>query len=446
MIFKKLFPKSLYKRFIIIIAFPIIIIQLVSLYVFYYTHLDIVSKHMSQINAGEINFIVKNYDNLSKNNLINNISQNFKINITRTNFADYNSSKNISQIKPKAANSYSKFTNQLLTYKIYLIDIKQINDKQISFIVKHENQIFKFGMAIKKIIPSRAAIFIFWLIFTSSLVLIISIIFVKNQIKFLKQLKDSAEKYGRGHDEENIRPSGSEEIRSLGLSFIRMRDRIKRQVTQRTEMLSAVSHDLRTPLTRIKLQLAMMPKTKEIDELKVDIEDMENLVEEYLEFAKTENIEKPTNIMISEFLQNQIINPYLKINKNIKTTIDLSNKIYAEFRVVSLKRALNNLLDNAFNFAKIVEFKVRKSNRNLIITIEDNGPGIPLKERKNVLKPFYQIDNSRNLDKKSSSNYKSKGSGLGLAIANDNISSQGGRIKLSKSQLGGLKVTIYLPL
>lgn len=441
MIFKKLFPKSLYKRFIIIIALPIIIIQLVSFCVFYYNHLAAVNKNLGQMNAAEIKFIIKNYKKLQLNNLLTTILQDLNINVKPVK----SDSKHLANIK-KVIYPYQKFREQLSIAGINLINIKKTSNKAIAMIIQYQDQFFKIDMATKKITPSRVNIFIFWLICTSLTLLFISIIFVKNQIKFLKQLKDSAEKYGRGLVDENIRPSGSEEIRSLGLSFIRMRDRIKRQVTQRTEMLSGVSHDLRTPLTRIKLQLEMLPKSKAINELKVDIEDMENLIEEYLEFAKTENIEKPTNILISEFLQNQIINPYLRRGKNINTSIDLGDKICAEFKIISLKRALNNLLDNAFNFADIVDFKTRKSNRNLIITIEDNGPGIPLKERNNVLKPFYQIDNSRNLDKKSSNNYKSKGSGLGLAIANDNISSQGGRIKLSKSQLGGLKVIIYLPL
>jgi two-component system osmolarity sensor histidine kinase EnvZ len=281
---------------------------------------------------------------------------------------------------------------------------------------------------------------------TALITAIISIIFLRNQIRSIRNLSESAEKFGRGLDAPNFKPSGSQEIRSLSLSFIKMKERVMRQISQRTDMLSAVSHDLRTPLTRMKLQLAMMNQSEEITDLKHDISDMEKLVNEYLDFARGDDKEKNDLVKIRDFLQTKIINYYAKINKKIGDFIELSPDLEMPIKKLALKRALINLVDNAFNYGNLVNLSATLSSTNLIITIDDNGPGIPAIERSNVLKPFYRIDNSRNLDKKTASDFSSGGSGLGLSIAMDAITSHGGHMKLSDSPLGGLRVTIFLPI
>ena len=219
-----------------------------------------------------------------------------------------------------------------------------------------------------------------------------------------------------------------------------------RQISQRTDMLSAVSHDLRTPLTRMKLQLEMMPQSQEIADLKSDISDMEKLVNEYLDFARLDEKEKNSDVKIREFLQEKIVDYYAKMNKQIINFIDLEDDLVISIKKLSLKRALVNLVDNAFNYSSEVSILAAVSSSNLMITIDDNGPGIPKDERSNVFKPFYRIDNSRNLDKKMLQGLSGGGSGLGLAIAMDAITSHGGRIKLSDSHLGGLRVTIFIPV
>ena len=222
-----------------------------------------------------------------------------------------------------------------------------------------------------------------------------------------------------------------------------MKERVLRQISQRTDMLSAVSHDLRTPLTRMKLQLEMMTDSPEIVDLKSDVSDMEKLINEYLDFARFDDKEKTKSVNIKEFLQEKIINYYGKMNRIIINKIDLDGNFVLELRKLAFKRAIINLVDNAFNYGKQVMLTASINKDNLLIVVEDDGPGIPEIERENVFKPFYRIDNSRNLDSKSSSG----GSGLGMAIAFDAIVAHGGSIKLSDSKdLNGLRVEISIPL
>jgi two-component system osmolarity sensor histidine kinase EnvZ len=219
-----------------------------------------------------------------------------------------------------------------------------------------------------------------------------------------------------------------------------MKERIIRQISNRTDMLSSVSHDLRTPLTRMKLGLELMQESPESQDLKQDVNDMEKLIDEYLNFAKGDDKEKPKKVKMKNFLEDKIIKYYHKINKEIGSSINIKDDFEMPIRFLALKRALINLIDNGFNYGTKVLLNASINNNNLIITIDDNGPGIPESEKENVFKPFYRIDNARNLD-------KAGGSGLGLAIAMSGIAAHGGRIKLSQSQLiGGLRVIIYLPI
>ena len=223
-----------------------------------------------------------------------------------------------------------------------------------------------------------------------------------------------------------------------------MKERIVRQISQRTDMLSAVSHDLRTPLTRMKLQLEMTKNSAEdVAELQQDINDMEKLIGEYLDFARHEEREKARPVHLHEFLQEKIINYYVRMNKEIETRLNVPVDFEMPLKKLALKRALINLIDNAFNYGDKVMFSASLSQNNLMILIDDNGPGIPENERHNVFKPFYRIDNSRNLDK---SQKAGGGSGLGLAIAMDAVTSHGGRMRLGDSSLGGLRVLIHIPI
>ncbi len=452
MILKKFVPKSLYGRFLLIIVLSTLVVQLVSIYVFYYTHLDVISKHMARGVIEEMLFVQKSINKPGYQTLLEDLSQNTGLQFSfeqrrrlkRKKIADSDWRKNkfYKYVNP-LIDPYNRFKSELESHNLKPYEIFENHDDDfITVKVQARQGLISFDVPIKRIASSSAYVFTFWMILSALITSIISIIFIRNQVRSLRELSVAAEKFGRGQDAPNLKPTGSDEIRSLGISFIKMRERVMRQITQRTDMLSGVSHDLRTPLTRMKLQLEMMPNSQEIEDLKSDISDMEKLVEEYLDFARVDEKERQTEVKIKKFLQENVIDYYAKMNKMISNFIDLENNLEIYIKKLALKRALINLIDNAFNYGEQVSFGTKISDSNLVMTIDDNGPGIPASERNNVFKPFYRIDNSRNLDKKTTST----GSGLGLAIAMDAITSQGGRIKLSDSPLGGLRVTIYIPI
>ena len=342
---------------------------------------------------------------------------------------------------------YNRLKSELDNHGLKPYEIFESPDDDFIIVkVQTKQGLISYDVPIKKITSSSSYVFTFWMILTALITSFISIVFLRNQIRSIRELRDVAEKFGRGQNVKNIKPHGSEEIRSLAISFIKMKERVMRQITQRTDMLSGVSHDLRTPLTRMKLQLEMMPKSAETEDLKNDISDMEKLVDEYLDFARSDDKEKTNLIEIKKFLQEKIINYYNKMNKRIDGSLNLKDDLEIPVKKLALKRALANLIDNAFNYGSLVSLTASLSDNNLIIAIDDNGPGIPKNERNNVFKPFYRIDNSRNLDKKATQSTSGGGSGLGLAIAMDAITSHGGRIKLSDSPFGGLRVTIFIPV
>jgi two-component system osmolarity sensor histidine kinase EnvZ len=262
---------------------------------------------------------------------------------------------------------------------------------------------------------------------------IISLIFLKNQTRPITNLARAAERFGKGDNVEEFKPSGALEIRQAGHEFDKMRKRILRHLNQRTEMLSGISHDLRTPLTRMKLQIAFIKEKDLAQKLTEDIDEMEKMLNEYLQFTSSSYIEKDEEFNLSELIED-MINKYN--NKNISQ--DLLPRVYFNGRKNLINRCLNNIIDNALKYANKIEIKLNKKNTNLFIIVDDNGPGIPTKEYDNVFKPFYKIDKGRAGSKSSV--------GLGLSIASDIIRSHGGNIMLEKSKMNGLRVKIFLPV
>lgn len=453
---KKFIPRSLYGRFSLIIIISALVVQLVSIYVFYYTHLDVVSKHMARGLVEEMLFVKKSINKPGYQDLITEFSNNTglkfsfkkKQHLSRKKIGDSNwrHSKFYGFINP-VIDPYNRFKSELETHELtpYQIFENAADDNIIIVKVETKNGVLSYDVPVKRIASSSAYVFTFWMVFTALLMSTIAILFFRNQVRFIRKLSIVAEKFGRGQNVANLKPSGSEEIRSLTISFIKMQERVIRQISQRTEMLSGVSHDLRTPLTRMRLQLELMGDKEEITELKNDISDMEKLIDEYLNFARLDDKEKPITVGAKDFLQSQIVSYYAKMHKKIESNINLQNNFEIPLKKLALKRALKNLIDNAFNYGTKVKLSSQIIDNNLEIIIDDNGPGIPENERSNVFKPFYRVDNSRNLDKKPYVNPSSGGSGLGLAIAMDSVTSHGGRIELSDSTLGGLCVTIYIP-
>ena len=315
-----------------------------------------------------------------------------------------------------------------LNYWFDTTSYKTLVDLKIGF----KDGYFQFFVPKERLTSSSARIFAFWITLPALLVVSIAMIFLKNQTRPIIKLAEASEKFGRGEDVDEFRPSGALEIRKAGYEFEKMRKRIKRHLNQRSEMLSGISHDLRTPLTRIKLQLELIEDKKVSNELSQDVDEMEKMLNEYLQFAKTGYQEKT-----KKFDMTNLIKIMLKKYTSYNIKINQSEEIIYEGRENLLKRCFGNFISNSYKFSDNMEINIKKLRKDLIIVFEDDGPGIPSSEYDNVFKPFYKIDKSRSETKSSV--------GLGLSIASDIVQSHGGRINLDKSKLGGLKVTVVLP-
>ena len=313
-------------------------------------------------------------------------------------------------------------------YWFNTISYKEVVDLRIKF----GDGVLQIFFPKERIQASSIRIFAFWITIPAILMLAIAIIFLKNQTRPIIKLAKASEKFGRGEDIEEFHPSGALEIRQAGHEFDKMRKRIMRHLNQRSEMLSGISHDLRTPLTRIKLQLAMIKDEKLSKKLSLDVDEMEKMLNEYLQFASTGAKDKTETFDLNIIL-NEIIEKYE--NTNIQKKSD--NKIFFNGRKNLIKRCINNLIDNSIKYGEKILVKLEKDETNIFLFIDDDGPGIQEEEYQNITKPFYKIDKSRSGSKSSV--------GLGLAISSDIIKSHGGDIKFDKSKLGGLRVVISLP-
>ena len=430
---KNLLPKKLFYRALLIVAVPVIVLQLVITIVFFDSLWIKTNKGMTKALVNEIKTFIEVYDDeiYEKDDIINLFSlyQNLNIQFMEDESFDYSHDERwFSPIdrtlrrELKSRFESSEFWFDTTNYK-ELIDLR----------IKYQNGYFKFLVPRDRVTSSSARIFALWITVPAIIMVLISLIFLKNQTKPITNLAIAAEKFGRGEEVDEYKPSGAAEIRQAGYEFDRMRKRIVRHLNQRSEMLSGISHDLRTPLTRMKLQIAFI-KDKDIgNKLTEDINEMEKMLNEYLQFTSSSYLEKDQKFNLSELIQNTI-KKYN--NKNIFATVPTNINING--RKSLIERCMNNLIDNAIKYGDKVKVELSKSTNNLFIKIEDNGPGIPEKEHDNVFKPFYKIDKGR-ADSKSSV-------GLGLSIASDIIRSHGGNIKLERSQMGGLGVKIFLPV
>jgi two-component system osmolarity sensor histidine kinase EnvZ len=298
--------------------------------------------------------------------------------------------------------------------------------------INYQNGVLQFSFPKNRITNTSARIFALWITLPAFLLIFIALIFLRNQTRPIINLAKASAKFGRGEEVDEFRPSGALEIRQAGYEFDRMRKRIVRHLNQRSEMLSGISHDLRTPLTRIKLQLAFIKDQEIVKKLSNDVLEMEKMLNEYLQFASSSFSEKTEKFNMAELIVNTI-EKYE--NKNISTELD--ETIVMNGRKNLIQRCLNNLIDNSIKYSNNINIQLTKSNNYLSIIIDDDGLGISKKEYKNVFKPFYKIDKSRSGSKSSV--------GLGMSIASDVVRSHGGNIILDKSPQNGLRVKIILP-
>ena len=430
---KNILPKRLFYRALLIVAVPVILLQLIITIVFFDSLWIKTNKGMTKALINEINTYIEIYnDNIYDKDEITNlfsVYQDLNIEFFEDESFEYNYDERwFSPIDRTLRRELkSKFGSQ--DYWFSTTNYKELIDLRI----KNQNGYFKFLVPKDRVTSSSARIFALWITVPAIIVILISLIFLKNQTRPITNLAKVAEKFGKGEEIEEFKPSGAAEIRQAGYEFDRMRKRILRHLNQRSEMLSGISHDLRTPLTRMKLQIAFI-KDKEISQkLADDIIEMEKMLNEYLQFTSSSYLEKNENFDLSNLIYETI-----KKYNNQNITSNLTSGIFINGKKNLIKRCINNLIDNGIKYGEKVNIELIKSSNNLFIKIEDDGPGIDEKEYDNVFKPFYKIDKGR-ADSKSSV-------GLGLSIASDIIRSHGGNIKLEKSSMNGLCVKIFLPV
>ena len=432
-IFKNLLPRRLFYRALLIVAVPIIILQVVITIVFFDSLWIKTNKGMTRALVGEIKTFIAAYDSEKYNN--KELSNLFTI------YLDLN-------VEYKEDNSFEKLLKRRWFSPIDRTLRRELKSKigsgqfwfntiaykeLIQLNIKYKNGYFEFLIPKDRVTSTSARLFALWITFPAILLIFIAMIFLKNQTRPIINLARAAEKFGKGENIDEFRPSGALEIRQAGYEFDKMRKRIMRHLNQRSEMLSGISHDLRTPLTRMKLQLTFIKDQELSKKISLDIDEMEKMLNEYLQFTSSSYLEKDETFNISELIEN-IIKKY----ENINISTELTARVYMNGRKNLIKRSINNLIDNSIKYANKIYIQLSKKNNNIIIHIDDDGPGIPEKERENVFKPFYRIDKSRG-DSKSSV-------GLGLSIASDIIKSHGGNILLEKSPINGLRVKIFFPL
>jgi two-component system, OmpR family, osmolarity sensor histidine kinase EnvZ len=428
---KYFLPKRLFYRALIIVAAPTIILQLIITVVFYDSVWIKVNKNLTKSLVTQLKTIEEVYTNDKKNldfftdSYKNNF--NFEIGISQELLPNKSGERRFSPMDRSLRRELkSAFGNN----NYWFNTSKFKNAVEIK--IKSNNYVIEFLVPKEMVSASSVRLFLLWTTLPSILLIIVALIFLKNQTKPLVKLAKAAERFGKGDYVNNFRASGSLEIRKAAFEFDRMAKRINRHLNQRAEMLSGISHDLRTPLTRLKLQLAMLKQKDLSEKMSRDIDEMEKMLNDYLQFAKTQIQEKTSKIDLVALLN--LIKNQLN-NKNLN--IQYKNQIELQGRPAALKRSFENIIQNGLTYGSKVYVDIQKGNNRALITIDDDGPGIPEDQYKNVFKPFFRLDKSRSLNQ--------AGVGLGLAIVEDIVNSHGGSVQLGISKFKGLQVKISLP-
>lgn len=421
-----------------IIITPTILLQLFATYQFYARHWDSMSRNMTASVGGEVAAIIKLYEASSS-------EQAEKLFIMTDHYMGLEVKVLPKANLPTKEQYDSAVLEQLATamrshfFYPFSLEYTKWLYSDVRVVVGLPNENLEIIIASKRLENPSTYIFIMWMVGTAFVLLLIAILFLKNQIRAIQRLAIAADKFGKGEEFKTFRPHGASEVRKAGAALIQMKDRIARQVAQRTEMLAGISHDLRTPLTRMKLQLALLEKKnlpeEAVQRLHNDIHEMETMVESYLLFAKGEGSEKPITVQWSAMIEKWVQGYDLH---GRKIQIVLNDEGYITLRYDAFKRAFTNIVNNALRHGESVRITSHYAGTFATLTIEDNGAGIPTDKREEVFRPFVRLDAARNRD--------GGGNGLGLTIARDIVLGHGGDITLGDSDLGGLKVEIRLPI
>jgi two-component system osmolarity sensor histidine kinase EnvZ len=432
---RRVLPRSLLGRSLLIIVTPLILLQVVSAWAFYERHWDNVTKRLANSVAGEIAAAIALRERLGPGldpELFASISDAMDLQLT------VQPGQRLAAAPPPASDRLiDRMLARALEAKVgrpYLMDTVTF-PRQVEVKIQLEDGVLHAVVPLNRLFSSSSYIFILYMVGTSLVLFAVATVFMRNQVRPLGRLASAADLFGKGQDVPDFKLQGATEVRQAAVAFNRMRARIQRQMTQRTEMLAGVSHDLRTPLTRMKLQLAMLGDGPEVEELRGDVAEMERMVEGYLAFARGEGTEKPAETDLGSLLRDVVGDA-----RRAGTAVDLhvEDRLVALVRPNALRRCLANLISNAARFASQVWIRAGQVGDMIEITVDDDGPGIPEARREEVFRPFFRLEGSRNP--------LTGGIGLGLTIARDVVRSHGGELVLLDAPTGGLRARLSLPL
>ncbi|MFL2829093.1 MAG: ATP-binding protein [Alphaproteobacteria bacterium] len=427
--FKDILPKGLYSRSLLIIIIPVVVLQGILTFVFLDRHWQLVTRKLSSAVASEIATFVDIVPSLGLNKVIELSKKFYDAEV------NYIPNKKITNDLPKPINLVENTLSKELSKTIndnFWVDAHTYEKRVIVQIEKKEG-IYEFIIPRRNVYATNSHIFLVWMVISSLLLVSVAVIFMRQQIKPIEKLSKAAQQFGLGKKMENFKPSGATEVRRAAEAYLKMQERIERFIEQRTLMLAGVSHDLRTPLTRLKLQLEMLSDDKTNIELLSDVNEMQKMLENYLDFAEDVTREKAKKTDLKKMIKEIIYSESIE-NKVIEFNVKDNEPIFFECRAIAMKRCITNLLNNACSYGDDIRVALEKKKDVIDISIEDNGPGIDKTDYDKAIKPFIRLDSSRNQN--------IPGSGLGLSISQDITSNHGGKLIMSRSNLGGLKIQL----
>ncbi len=431
--FKQFLPRSIFGRSLLIVLIPMVILQVVMALVFYERHWETVTRRLTNAVAGDVSTLIwmmNSYNATDDRSLV------FRIGRLHLDLEAYlHPGEHLPDPLPAVGPArVERLLAQALQQRVgkpFIIDTS-VGDRMVLIRVGLRDGVLDVYVHEERLVSSTTNIFVFWMVGTSVVLALIAAYFVRQQIRPIRRLAAAADSFGKGSVDVELHPSGAREVRMAAHAFLLMRERILRQIEQRTQMLAGVSHDLRTPLTRMRLQLAMLADQEDAASLKADIDEMEHMIDVYLAFARGEGQEALKETNLSELLEEIADNATQEID------LDVAPDLLLKVRANALKRCLTNLVDNACRHGDKVTLSASRSVGHVVITVDDNGPGIPDDKREEVLRAFVRLQ--------SQDQQNSNGSGLGLTIARDIVRSHGGDLHLESAPGGGLRARITLPI
>jgi two-component system osmolarity sensor histidine kinase EnvZ len=432
---KRILPRTLLGRSLLIIIMPLLLVQVVSTWAFYERHWDTVTKRLANAVAGDIAAVIAMRERLppeAEEELFTVARRSMELTVRME-----PGQVLASMPAPIEERLIDRMLARAMDQEVgrpYAMDTYSFQ-KQVEIKIQLDDGVLHVVVPLRRLFSSSSYVFILWMAGTSLVLFAVATIFMRNQVRPLRRLAAAADRFGKGQDVPDFKPEGSTEVRRAASAFNRMRARIQRQISQRTEMLAGVSHDLRTPLTRMKLQLAMLGSPSEIGDLKSDVAEMERMVEGYLAFARGEGTERSIETDVGALLKDVVGDAR---RGGMPIDLHVEDELMASLRPNAFRRCISNLISNAERFATQVSIRAGLVGDAIEITVDDDGPGIPPDQREDVFKPFFRLEGSRNP--------RTGGTGLGLTIARDVVRSHGGDLVLTDAPSGGLRARLSLPV